>query len=383
MAKPDTKYLKAIDVLRAEILGGKYSSAHPFPSIMGVSRRFAVSRPTAVKVFDRLKAEGLVCTRAGAGTFLTSGARSRLVGLMIPGISYSSEFFQPIVASLLKAAHAADYTVLMEGVWSPDSAGNGREAVEVAARFIKRKVAGVIFQPLEYSENASAINARTLAAFTRAGIPVVLLDGDIVTAPARSRYDLVSIDNVGAGERLAAHLMDCGARTIYFLLRANWVHNVRNRALGVRNAVLANGLRWRPSNVVLADPLDVEAVRRVMARRPRPDAFVCENDVLAARLLKTLTALGHRVPQDVRLAGFDDVQIARLSSPALTTIRQPCDLIARTAFDRLLSRIARPQQEPLHLVPAAELVVRESTSATAGARGPQNGNARAPKGKKT
>ena len=59
MAKPDTKYLKAIDVLRAEILGGKYSSAHPFPSIMGVSRRFAVSRPTAVKVFDRLKAEGL------------------------------------------------------------------------------------------------------------------------------------------------------------------------------------------------------------------------------------------------------------------------------------------------------------------------------------
>ena len=120
MAKPDTKYIKAIDVLRAEILGGKYSSAHPFPSIMGVSRRFAVSRPTAVKVFDRLKAEGLVCTRAGAGTFLTNGARSRLVGLMIPGISYSSEFFQPIVASLLKAAHAADYTVLMEGVWSPD-----------------------------------------------------------------------------------------------------------------------------------------------------------------------------------------------------------------------------------------------------------------------
>ena len=117
-----------------------------------------------------------------------------------------------------------------------------------------------------------------------------------------------------------------------------------------------------------------------MARRPRPDAFVCENDVLAARLLKTLAALGHRVPQDVRLAGFDDVQIARLSSPALTTIRQPCDLIARTAFDRLLSRIARPQQEPLHLVPAAELIVRESTSATAGARGPQNGNA---KGKKT
>ena len=113
-----------------------------------------------------------------------------------------------------------------------------------------------------------------------------------------------------------------------------------------------------------------------MARRPRPDAFVCENDVLAARLLKTLTALGHRVPQDVRLAGFDDVQIARLSSPALTTIRQPCDLIARTAFDRLLSRIARPQQEPLHLVPAAELVVRESTVAATGAYGPQNGNAK-------
>lgn len=363
----DAKYRTLFETLKKGILDGRYVAGTPFPSLRALIRRHGLSKTTVQRALDELVHQGFVSRRQGSGTFVSERGASRLVGLVVPGISYSSEFFQPIVAALLCAAHAADYTILMEGVWSADSAENGREAVEVAARLIKRKVAGVIYQPLEYSEQSSAINARVLAAFSRAGIPVVLLDGDIVSAPARSRYDLVSIDNVGAGEQVAEHLIACGAKTICFLQRANWVHNVRNRAQGVRNAVLAHGLNWRSSNVILADPLDREQIRRVLARRPRPDAFVCENDVLAARLLKTLTALGCRVPQDMLLAGFDDIQIARLSSPSLTTIRQPCETLARTAFARLLSRIDLPKQDPLHLMPTTELVVRESTAQMADA----------------
>lgn len=357
-----SKCASAVAALRSEIRAGKFSPAHPFPSIVGVCRRFGTSRATAVKVLDRLKAEGLVRSRLGAGTFVVGRGSSRLVGLVIPGIAYSSEFFQPIVSELVRCANGRDYAVVMDGVWSPESSGNAREAVEVAARLIKRRVAGVVYQPLEYAADSEAVNRRVLAAFARAGIPVVLLDGDIVAGPCRSGYDLVSIDNVAAGETLAAHVIARGAKNVVFLMRANWVENVKDRARGVRNAVLAAGLRWTPKSVARTDAGDAEAVRRLMRRSPRPDAVVCENDVIAAGLVKTLQGLGVRVPGDVQVTGFDDVQVASLSTPGITTIRQPCAEIAQLAFGRLLARIANPGLSPLHLVPSAALVVRGSTA---------------------
>lgn len=366
--KGEPKYRKAFDTLKGEILDGKYSSRKSFPSVVATCARFGISRLTAVKALDKLKDEGLISSRIGSGTFVTKGARSRLVGLVVPGIAYSSEFFQPIVSELVRRARDLDYTIVMDGIWSPKAADNGREAIEVAARLIKRRVAGVIYQPLEYSEHSEAINRRVLAAFRKAGIPVVLLDGDIVPGPRRSEYDLVSIDNVAAGETLAAHMMERGARNIRFLMRANWVENVKNRARGVRNAVLANGLRWTDRSVILADAADVEAVRKIMRRAPRPDGFICENDVIAAGLKNALESIGVRVPDDVLLAGFDDVQIARLLSPGITTIHQPCGGIAQAAFDRLALRMSNPDMMPTHLVLPSTLVVRGTTKGLLGKR---------------
>ena len=357
----ELKYRRAFDALKSEILSGKYTYRKSFPSLVATCARFKISRLTAVKAFDKLKEEGLISTRVGAGTFVTKGAKSRFIGLVVPGISYSSEFFQPIIAELVRLARNCDYTIVMDGVWSPKSDDNGREAIEVAARLIKRRVAGVIYQPLEYSENSESINRRILSAFSRAGIPVVLLDGDIVPSPMRSDYDLVSIDNVSAGEALATHLMARGARSIRFLMRANWVENVKNRARGVRNEVLAKGLRWSSKSVVMADPADTSAVAKLMKSSPCPDAFVCENDVIAAGLMKTLGSLGYKVPDDVLIAGFDDVRVAQLSSPGITTIHQPCAGIARAAFDRLVARMSDRTIMPAHILLPSKLVVRGST----------------------
>ncbi len=99
-----------------------------------------------------------------------------------------------------------------------------------------------------------------------------------------------------------------------------------------------------------------------MRRTPRPDAVVCENDVIAAGLVKTLQGLGIRVPGDVQVTGFDDVQVASLSTPGITTVRQPCAAIAQAAFDRLVRRMTvRAGLTPTHLVLPWELVVRGST----------------------
>ncbi len=362
MREAASKYRTLVETLRKRIASGAYGEETPLPSIRALIRRHGVSKTTVQRALDELEHRGLVVREQGRGTFVVGRGASRLVGLVIPGIAYSSEFFHPIVSELVRCAKDRDYAIVMDGVWSSGSSGNAREAVEVAARLIKRRVAGVVYQPLEYAADSEAVNRRVLAAFARASIPVVLLDGDIVPGPRRSGYDLVSIDNVAAGETLAAHVIARGARNVVFLMRANWVENVRDRARGVRNAVLAKGLRWTATSVVLADAADAEAVRRLMRRTPRPDAVVCENDVIAAGLVKTLQGLGIRVPGDVQVTGFDDVQVASLSTPGITTVRQPCAAIAQAAFDRLVQRMtARAGLIPTHLVLPWELVVRGST----------------------
>jgi LacI family transcriptional regulator len=361
MESVNSSYREILELLRSEILGGKFSSASKFPSSMALARRFKTTRFTVRQALDRLRQEGLIVAQKGRGTFVSQQARSRLVGVVIPGISYSSEFFQPIIASLLKCAHERDYTILMEGVWTPNAQGNSEEALSVARRLVERKVAGVIYQPIEYSQSSEAANRRVLEIFSKAGIPVVLFDGDIVAYPNRSDFDLVSIDNVAAGETLGLHMLERGAKNVYFLMRENWVQNVRNRARGVGNIIRAMGGEWKASNVVYGDPLDAEFVGRIMRKRPKPDAIACENDVIAAGLMKTLGSLGYRVPKDVLIAGFDDVQIARLASPSITTIHQPCDGIARAAFDRLIARMSDRTMMPAHVILPHRLVVRSST----------------------
>jgi LacI family transcriptional regulator len=80
-----------------------------------------------------------------------------------------------------------------------------------------------------------------------------------------------------------------------------------------------------------------------------------------------LDGLGLRVPDDVLLAGFDDTSTARVMTPQLTTIRQPCDLIAETAFDRLLRRLVNPALPPAEILLPAPLVARASTRRPEGA----------------
>lgn len=358
-----TKYQNAYEILRAEILGGKYSSRLAFPSVTAASRRFGISRLTAVKVFDKLKGEGLVCARSGAGTFVTRQGALRKIGLILPGLVSYSEYFQPIVNEITHLARAEGFELCLGNVSAQEVKARTHEVRELAASFIRSKVAGVIYQPLEYLDGADAVNVRILSVFDRAKVPVVLLDSDVLPPPASSSHDVVTIDNVDAGERLANHLFDRGAKEVRFFRLPEMLPTVAKRMRGVMCAAVLRGRKWTAESVLAAQPDDKAAIRRYLRRRPRPDAFVCENDTVAAVLLRTLTELKVKVPDDVMLAGFDDVQHARLTTPSLTTVRQPCAKIAETAFRRLVSRIARPDLLPVCIALPAPLVVRESTAA--------------------
>jgi len=356
MGKP-TIYLEKAAELRLEIRRGDYASK-PFPSEAQLMRKFGVGRQTAVRILETLRDEGLVVRRCGSGTFLSSVGRRATgrIGLIVHGSDYC-EIFTPITKSISQLCQRNDYTLMLGDASSLCTADRVRRVTDIASKFIADGLDGVLFQPIELIENAERVNREITDLFTRADIPVVLLDSDIVSAPARSTYDLATVDHLAVGRTLAGFLRSVGARRIVYLTQENRAPCVRERQLGVK--IGCEGLPV-PGTAVYAEPDDVRAVRRLLTRH-RPDAIACYNDRQAALLLQTLSGLKRRVPDDVMVAGFDDVQYARLTIPQLTTLRQPCGELAEAAFKLLLSRIRKPGMPPRKIVLTGELVVRGST----------------------
>jgi len=363
------KHRQLVAFLGEEIRSGKFAaSKRPFPSERALAARFGVSRVTVRLALQELRGHGLLVPKVGKGTFLTPQARKLggTIGLIVPALA-GSEYAPAIMSAVSRLAHAHGYVLLFTELSSLTPEAQARQVKSFAAELLARQVAGVLYQPLENFPAAARWNREITACFTRAGIPLVLFGCDIsLPLETRSDFDVVGIDNADAGRRLVRHLLDRGARTIHFQMRPNGASAYNDRLEGVAAAVLGAGLPFdRRKNVLTADPSDLGALRRHL-RKGRPDAFICGSDTMAGYFLQTLAQAGLSVPEDVLLAGFNDLQVARLLTPPLTTVHQPCDEVAETAFRFLVERMADARISPRRCLLSAPLVVRASTDRVPG-----------------
>lgn len=345
------------ETLKKEISDRKFSKTVSFPSERCLMNRFGVSRQTVRQSLKRLEEENLIFRRRGSGTFLTSVARRMTgrIGLIIHGVSYC-EIFAPIARALSQLCQENDYTLLFTDISYPDDQKRVAQVAQTVREYLKTGVDGIIFQPIELIHDAEKVNRVLMSSLDAAAVPVVLLDSDI--SLQRSTYDLVSVDHFDAGRRLAGHLRETGARRIAYLMQRNRAPCVQERRFGVQ--VGSAGLPL-PGEILIAEPDDLKTIRRFVAQK-RPDAFACFNDIQAAMLIKTLAAIGKRVPKDIRVAGFDDVDCARFATPALTTMHQPCSGLAELALEMLMARIRNPGAPARETFLTAPLVVRGSTT---------------------
>ncbi len=353
--KPMMDYSEIAKVLRDEIRAGIYSDTDAFPSLTKIARRFGVSRPSAVRSIAELKRLGLVTVRKGAGTFVQK--MNRTIGLVIPGTA-DSEFFSAVMDGLVYNCNECGMDLVAGDVFPVAHKPRGMQAERLARHLASIPATGVIMQPVAYSEEAESVNGLIADILDEAGIPVVLIDYDITPSPVRSRYDLVAIDNFNAGRKVAAHLIDVGAKRICCILCKLSADSVHVRFSGVDAEVYRT--TGQHVNIIEAIPDDIDAIAAGLAKY-HPDAIVCSNDIAALKLSKTLTQLNVRIPQDVKLVGFDDVVEAGRMNPALTSIRQPCLDLAATAFRTLLERMDNPDLSPRQILLDTSLVVREST----------------------
>lgn len=344
-------------------MSGVYSSAGRLPSESDLAETFGVSRMTLRTALDELRRQGLIEKRNGIGSFLTKRAfrRSGLIGLVIPDYE-AYGFFAEIKNEVERHSARLGYRVALVF-----TSKQSHEAIILDIRRKVRELAanraeGVVFRPF-VTEELTAMNKEVVNILRNAEVPVVLIDSDITRPPERSTFDLVAVNNIGAGRQIAGHLHERGYRRIAFLMQnrspfanANW----GNRLFGLAGELALRGCEESVRQLDFAATDDL-ALGALLRSRHRPNAIVCGNDEQAAHLLNTLGRLGKRVPEDIAVVGFDDIAIARATTPPLTTISQPVKKLAATAFKTLLARIRYPNNDPKEILLDAPLVARQST----------------------
>lgn len=323
---------------------------------------FMASRITVGRAARDLQAAGLVERRAGSGTYVRACETVAMsFGLLIPNLG-AADIFEPICQGMMASPLARQHALIWGSVHGGAGPSTADHAWQLCRQYIDRRVSGVFFAPLEHTAGKDDANRRIVRALDEAGIPVVLLDRPELPHPARSRHDLVGIDNRRAGFLVTDHLRRAGAARIAFVALPNAAATVDAREAGYREALHAAGLSVEPALAQRLDPADGAAVGALIGSAS-PDAIVCANDRTAGRLMHTLLHLGYRIPQDVRLVGIDDVEYASLLPVPLTTLRQPTRQIGDAALSAMLERVTRAELPARDILLHCDLVVRSSCGA--------------------
>jgi GntR family transcriptional regulator of arabinose operon len=357
--KPIPKHELIRQELAAAIASRQYEPGSRLPSESELVARYGASRPTVIRALRELQQAGLIDRRAGSGSYVRAEGvpRSQSFGLLIPELG-RTEIFEPICRGMALAQQPGHH-VLLWGSGLHDNTVGENEIMRLCEQFLAKKVAGVFFAPLELTPGKDVINHRIAETFTGANIPIVLLDRDLVAYPARSRYDLVGIDNRRAGYAITEHLLRCGSRRPIFVGRPGSAPTVDARIAGFREAILDAGIDFNPNSVCRIDPSRTSDVAAALDN-VRAEGIVGANDFTAAQILRSLGQLGITVPDQVRLAGIDDVKYASLLSVPLTTIHQPCAEMGMTAIAVMQERLQRPDLPARDVLLNFQIVIRAS-----------------------
>lgn len=275
---------------------------------------------------------------------ILKGSPTRILGLVV--YDFEDPFFAPIIGELQRLAHEQQYSLVLGGFED-----RRVSALDVRALF-QYAIDGLIII-------GSGHNLKWVKALASSSIPLARIGSGPHVKGLRS----FQLDEAEGLSQVLGHLVRAGHRRIAFIGREDPLH--RQRYTQFVHAVQEHGLRAPQKDAAFSrarlTDAGYEAAQNVLKRRAlsrRPTALVASSDLVALGALRALAEMDLRVPEDIAVTGFDDISMARLSVPALTTIRQPVTLMAQKAFEW----ITGSDRAGTHRVEvfAPELVVRES-----------------------
>ena len=344
-------------------------------TLTDVAAAAGVSRATAARAlggYGSVSEDARALVEAAAeslGYYPNTLARSMItgathtIGVVVADIELS--FFARAVRGIADASKAQGFEVILAN--SDEDLAMERAAIGV---LLEKRVDGLIVAP------AAPDNAGHLADLVRRGIPLVLLDRGAPGIPA----DAIVVDNVRAAHNVVSHLVRLGHRRIAIISenpKRLSVSQLADAAFGPGDA-LTSTLRlsgWasalRSVGLPLSDDLllttaynreqAAAATAAALATEDPPSAIFSVDETMTLGAVDAITALGLRMPTDISLVAFDDLQWSTLVQPPLTVVSQPVYQLGMTATERLLGRIAGDERPPETIVLDTNFVLRGST----------------------
>ncbi len=354
-------YKKIYDKLKNEIINSVYPFESYLPSESMLAEQYSVSRPTIAKVYNTLQDEGFVVKRPGMGTTVIykTQKEKKTFGLLLPGAG-ESEIFSIINERFLDQSKRGLFDCLWEGTTTSNAELRRSLIEKYVSEYISQHVDGIFFAPLERIKDADKLNQEICRKIEDAGIPLVLIDRDILEFPLRSRFDLVCLDNFHAGYYMTEHLIKAGCEKIYFFVRPDSANSVKMRFYGVSAAMQNSNLSIDSTNAIAGNPDDLDLIKSIKIV-PRKTGIICANDSTAAVLMSSLDSIGIKIGSDILVAGYDDMKYADHLKYPLTSFRQPCTYITDVAIDLMFRRIQNPNSKPLLVNLEGTLIQRDSS----------------------
>lgn len=318
-------------------------------SVATVSRALNGHSNVTAEVRDRVLrvARELHYTPHAAARSLSS-RRNRMLGVVLPDLY--GEFFSELVRGVDQAARAHGLHLLVSSYHGdPEDQG-------AALRAMRGRVDGLLVM--------SPYVAAPTAIFDLAGLPVVLINSQAAAGGiSNASVAAISVDNHGGAMTMVKHLVDGGHRQIAFIAGPGDNFDAHERLRGYRDA-LAQWLPRADEWILQGDFTEASGHRagHELAGSPAlPDAVFAANDMMALGCLFALSQNGIRVPEDLALAGFDDIPLARYVHPGLTTMRVNIAEVGDRAVRILLAQLGESGAiEATSMVMTTDLIVRES-----------------------
>jgi LacI family transcriptional regulator len=333
--------------------GIKDVALHAGVSVGTVSN--VLNRPERVRPATRARVEAamehLGFVRNESARQLRAGS-SRIIAYVF--LDAGNPFFSDVARGAEDACRDSGLALVM-----CNSDGDASREDEYLGLLLEQRVHGVLITAMDYASP----RLRSLPAL---GVPLVLVDRQ---PTGQDDWCSVGVDDVHGGELAVSHLLENGHTRVAFVGGAPTIPQVAARHEGALKAMAAGGRPAEDLIVLETDSLTVasgrEAGQRLMGlpARRRPTAVFCANDLLALGMLQQLIQQGVSVPDDMAIVGYDDIDFAAAAAVSLTSVRQPRQLLGRTAIELLLSEdraIPGHVHQQLQFTP--ELVVRESST---------------------
>lgn len=278
--------------------------------------------------------------------------RSELFGLIVSDIK--NPFFPDLIDHFEELAAAQGIDVIFT-----HTNYNSERLATCVRRLVERNVDGIAVMTSEVDEPALELS-------TQRQVPVVLLNQPLL----KSKYSNVLVDYSRGYREAMQHLTDLGHSNIVFLTGPQNLSSIQRRQAAFQAAARKYGIQLADEQLITGD-MRVEggrlAMENILHRRPRPTAIIAANDLMAVGALQAAAAAGLNVPQDLSIIGFDDLPLAAMMHPQLTTIHLSRKEIAAEAFAQLMllhqnrDRITPHVDKKVH----PRLIIRGSTARAA------------------